>query len=155
MPRIDYKRWSRLEPSSWLKGAGMPLVLLVLLGVLLLLPLGRSLHGVLSAAAEDRPFDASEWRNAEKARAGERETMVRDLLESGALLGLNRDEARTMLGEPGPGRSAELDEWDLAYWIAPEPGALLGAESRWLVLRLGEGGRVDEVRVVVAIREPN
>lgn len=155
MARIDYKRWSRLEPSSWLKGAGMPLALLVLLCILLLLPLGRSLHRMLSAAAEDRRFDALEWRDPARAHSGERETMVRDLLRSGALLGVTREEAIAMLGEPGPGRSAELGEWDLAYWVAPEPAAILGAESRWLVLRFDAEGRASEVRVVTAIREPD
>ena len=81
--------------------------------------------------------------------------MVRDLLQGGILLGLTREEAVALLGSPGPGRSAELDEWDLAYWVAPEPAAILGAESRWLVLRFDEEGRVGQVRVVSGIREPD
>ena len=154
MARIDYRRWSRLEPSSWLKGAGVPLLLLLMLGMLLLLPVGRSVHRVLTAAAAERPFDAVEWRDAGHADSGARETMLRDLLDSSRLLGLERDEAVALLGEPGPGRSAELDEWDLVYWVAPEPHGLLDAESRWLALKLDEEGRVVETRVVVAIREP-
>ena len=79
---------------------------------------------------------------------------ARGLRCSSRLLGLERDEAVALLGEPGPGRSAELDEWDLVYWVAPEPHGLLDAESRWLALKLDEEGRVVETRVVVAIREP-
>jgi hypothetical protein len=71
--------------------------------------------------------------------------MVEDLLRRMPLVGMNRDEVVGLLGEPT--RSGYFKDYDLVYWLGPEPG-LLSIDSEWLVMKLGAAGRVTVVLVM-------
>jgi len=45
-----------------------------------------------------------------------------------------------------PTQTDKVKQWDLVYWMEPEPG--LGVDSVWLVLRVGADGRVAEHRIL-------
>ena len=46
-----------------------------------------------------------------------------------------------MLGEPP--KTNYFSDWDVVYWLGPERG-LAGIDSEWLIVRIGEDGRVAE-----------
>ncbi len=71
--------------------------------------------------------------------------MADRLLSDGALIGLTRAELVGMLGEPP--KTNYFSDWDVVYWLGPERG-LAGIDSEWLIVRIGEDGRVAEARLV-------
>ena len=94
------------------------------------------------------PFDADEWRAAERAgadRSNGRLGMGARLVRTGALIGKTKTEVLVMLGEPMP--HPEFADWDLVYWLGPERSFMvLGSE--YLLLRLSEESRVRECRIM-------
>lgn len=58
---------------------------------------------------------------------------------------MSRSEAVGLLGEPDT--TDYFADFDMVYWLGPER-SFISIDSEWLVLRLGEDGRVTERRVV-------
>ncbi len=92
-----------------------------------------------------RAFDPNVWKDEAQVRQGVRLEMADRLIARGTLLGKTRDEVMQQLGEPPP--TGYFADWDMVYWIGPERG-YFSIDSEWLVLRLGEDGRVVENRIV-------
>ncbi len=93
-----------------------------------------------------RAFDAIAWRDEIQIRDGVRLGMADRLIARGELLGMTRAQIVERLGEPP--ETGYFSDWDLVYWLGPERNYLFGIDSEWLVLRLGDGGRVEEQRIV-------
>lgn len=92
-------------------------------------------------------FDSAAWR-ANESRVGTgppRIDMIDNLLARHELLGRTRPEVVALLGEPED--TDYFSNFDMVYWLGPERG-FIRIDSEWLVLRLGETGRVAERRVV-------
>jgi hypothetical protein len=92
-----------------------------------------------------RSFDAVAWNDQTQVREGVRLKMADRLLARRTLIGRTRAEVVELLGEPSP--TAYFAEWDLVYWLGPERG-YFSIDSEWLVVRLGEDGRVADNRIV-------
>ena len=92
-------------------------------------------------------FSPEAWqRNERRVLTGApRIDMVNDLLSEHALVGRTHSEAVALLGEPED--TDYFADFDMVYWLGPERG-FISIDSEWLVLRLGEDGRVTERRVV-------
>ena len=56
------------------------------------------------------------------------------------LIGMTRADVTGLLGPPT--QTDKFQQWDLVYWMGPEPG--MGVDSVWLVLRLAADDRVAE-----------
>ncbi len=90
-------------------------------------------------------FNPAGWQADAEVGSGVRQQMADRLLARGTLIGLTREEAVGLLGEPPA--TGYFSDWDLVYWLGPERG-FIGIDSEWLVLRLGADGRVVEARLV-------
>ena len=102
---------------------------------------------VVSARMHRRAFDPEGWMRNDRTDAmwPTRLAMVDNLLATQQLVGLTRDSVVRLLG---PRDSTEyFREWDFVYWLGPERG-LIRMDSEWLVLRLGDDGRVSHAQIV-------
>src|SRR5262245_48607540 len=90
------------------------------------------------------PFDRDGWHDPQQVKEGVRLTMADRLIARRALDGMTRNEVVNLLGEPP--RTGYFSHWDLVYWLGPERG-WCGIDSEWLVIRLGNDGRVAECRI--------
>lgn len=104
----------------------------------------------LKPVAEDlyhrRDFDAALWRDEtlvdHDVMWPPRLCMVDDLLASGRLIGLTREEVVELLGPPEePGFPLGAVDCDVFYHLGPERG-FLSIDSEWLFLALDQQGRV-------------
>ena len=94
-----------------------------------------------------RAFDAEAWRSQESVEYDEmwppRLCMVDDLMASGRLDGLTRNQVLKLLGPPEdkgfPGQAAD---YDIHYYLGPERG-FLRIDSEWLFISLGDDGKVN------------
>ena len=93
-----------------------------------------------------KEFDAAAWRRARVTGDHERIRMVDDLIDSGKLDGLSRDDVEALLGPDEQG-SGFFAEWDAVYWLGPER-SLFSIDSEWLVIRYGGDGLVQTYRTV-------
>lgn len=92
-----------------------------------------------------RSLDPAAWQDEVLVRQGVRLEMADRLVARGTLVGKSRAEVVELLGEPSP--TTYFADWDLVYWLGPERG-FISIDSEWLVLRLGEDGRVSYNRIV-------
>ena len=90
-------------------------------------------------------FDSIQWQAAENARSGVRLRMADRLIARGTLIGLTRNEAVALLGEPPD--HGYFTDWDLVYLLGDERG-FVSIDSEWLVLRLGPNGRITQAKLV-------
>ena len=88
------------------------------------------------------PFDRVAWQDHHR-KADVRLRMADWLVAQHALDGKSRSEVISMLGSPSP--APFWPDWDLAYDLG-EVG--FGLDYDGLVMRLGQDGRVSEVRIV-------
>ena len=58
--------------------------------------------------------------------------MHEDLLNRYHLVGMSKEEVTNLLGSQSD--PTYFREWDLRYWVGPEPG--VGVDSIWLVIKL-------------------
>jgi len=93
-----------------------------------------------------RDFDAQQWR-AQKTIEHDtmwppRLCMVDDLMTSGRLDGLTKDEVVAMLGPPAEkGFPGGATDCDIHYFLGPERG-FFRIDSEWLFITFGEHGKV-------------
>ena len=86
------------------------------------------------------PFDRVVWNmEAEDIDDCRRHRMADWLLKQGRLVGMNRAEIVSMLGEPT--QTSHFREYDLVYVLGNERG-WLSIDSEWLLMRLDVNGRV-------------
>lgn len=112
--------------------------------------LGVSLYAglvvyTLAGMGEPRPiaFDAERWKAVSRQSTDNtRYRMHRDLVRKHGLVGMTRAEVVDVLGPPTA--TNYFREWELVYWMGPEPG--FGVDSVWLLMRL-EDDRVTEYSV--------
>ncbi|MHC4084142.1 MAG: hypothetical protein ACYSU3_01515 [Planctomycetota bacterium] len=129
-------------PSLWVI-ALVALVLLSFFGV----AIGRFLIGDVAAYYWHRKdFNAELWRSQEEKVDNNmwppRLCMVDDLIESGTLEGLRREEVINLLGTPHPkGFPGGAENCDIHYHLGPERGYLRVA-SEWLFIDFGEDDKV-------------
>lgn len=71
--------------------------------------------------------------------------MIDDLLQRHLLEDATRARVEALLGPADD--TPYFRQWDLVYHLGPERG-FMRIDSEWLVLRLGQAGRVTEYRVV-------
>lgn len=90
-------------------------------------------------------FDPAVWQDESEVQKGVRLGMADWLIARRALLGRTRAEVVEILGEPPS--TGYFTDWDVVYWLGRERG-LIRIDSEWLVLRLGEDGRVADNRIV-------
>ncbi len=123
------------------------LLLAAVLGWFLLRTLRRFLFPIPDDRCTTHRFDAVAWRDSTRAYSAEaiRGCMVDDLMARVELRGKARAEVVALLGEPRP--TNYFREYDLVYWLGPEPG-LMSIDSEWLVLKLNRSGRVSERKLV-------
>lgn len=82
------------------------------------------------------PFDSARWTAASRREDAEvRGRMVEDLVQSGRLLGLSREQLQDLLGPPD--RSGPTTA---IYYLGREPG--IPIDSFWLLVHLTLDGRV-------------
>ncbi len=94
--------------------------------------------------ATGRPFDPKAWRADERVGDGVRQEMADRIVARQTLRGKSRAEVVDMLGEPPP--HGNVTGWDMAYWLGLERG-FIRLDSEWLIIRLGQDGRVQECRI--------
>ena len=70
--------------------------------------------------------------------------MVDTLVVQHPLKGLSRSEVVELLGEPTP--TDKWDDWDMIYVLGPTE--YMPIDHEWLVLNLGEAGRVSDYEVI-------
>ncbi len=112
---------------------------LVFVGILILGP-------VYSDYAHRQKFDAGLWRNQDEAdRVSNwppRLCMVDDLISSGRLDHLNKDQVISLLGSPyGKEFPLGSKECDIHYYLGPERG-FVRMDSEWLFITFGKDGKV-------------
>jgi outer membrane protein assembly factor BamE (lipoprotein component of BamABCDE complex) len=95
------------------------------------------------AVRPGRHFDPSLWSNSQTSESV-RLRMADDLIRNRRLLGLTRQEVVTLLGEPL--KTEYFKEFDFVYYLGSERG-FMGIDSEWLVLKLGQDGRVNRARI--------
>ena len=92
-----------------------------------------------------QPFDSLQWHADANVRSGVRQRMADRLIARGSLIGLTRNEAVALLGEPP--ETGYFTDWDLVYLLGDERG-FISIDSEWLVLRLGPNGRIAQAKLV-------
>ena len=92
-------------------------------------------------------FDAERWKAGAPAHSTvvQRAGMAEDFLHRYDAVGMTRAELVSLLGEPD--ETDKFADYDLVYWLGPERG-LVGIDSEWLVVRLGETGTAVEALIV-------
>lgn len=106
------------------------------------------------------PFDSAAWKrdNAAAFRGATydeiylatRDSMVEDLLKQHQFVGMQKNEVTALLGEPDYSRSGIFRDWDLIYWLGPDHrGALGHLDSKWLVFRCDDDGRITQCQATV------
>jgi hypothetical protein len=90
-----------------------------------------------------RRFDSAVWKSP-STQATVRLQMADDLTHHHKLIGLTRMEVVTLLGEPP--KTEYFKGFDLVYLLGPERG-FISIDSEWLVIRLGEDGRVNSASI--------
>jgi len=90
-------------------------------------------------------FDAAVWNDPDRCCTAPypRQAMADDLIATGRLLGLRRDQVVALLGQPEPGRS---DADRLEYFTGPERG-FMPIDSEWLRIELDASGHAVEVEL--------
>ncbi|MBI2464370.1 hypothetical protein HYV57_05425 [Candidatus Peregrinibacteria bacterium] len=90
-------------------------------------------------------FDSSEWQNGEtKFDEDIRYRMHKDLLKKYKIVGMAEADLVQLLGPES--KTDKFKNWDLVYWMGPEPGAF-AIDSIWLLLDI-EDGKVKEFKVM-------
>lgn len=92
-------------------------------------------------ACQQGDFDSSAWKEADLLERT-RVPMARALVSEDRLDGLTRSEVESLLGPPTP--TDKWQEWDLIYVLGPTQ---YGVDYEWLVIRLGEDGKVTEYQL--------
>src|SRR5262245_61954220 len=92
-----------------------------------------------------RPLDPVAWKDPSQVERGIRLAMADRLVAWGTLRRKTRSQVVELLGEPPD--TGYFRSWDLVYWLGPERG-YISIDSEWLVLRLGQDGRVIDSRIV-------
>jgi hypothetical protein len=67
-----------------------------------------------------------------------------ELVEDRTLIGLTREEVVDRLGKPND--KMRFNGWDMVYWLSPDD-EFFCVDNTWLVVRLGEDGRVDRAAI--------
>lgn len=131
-------RSRRIRVGFYFLGTATPTVILI--GLLFL---GDSVANL----AHRQNFDAELWRNQENiehdAMWPPRLCMVDDLVSSGRLDGLAKDQVVQLLGPPHEKNfpfGATI--CDIHYYLGPERG-FIRIDSEWLFITFGEDGRVN------------
>ena len=129
------------NPRRWLRLllVGLGGLVLVLLAATVLLLRQESQFG------SERRFDAAAWKSQLDEKPV-RLAMVRDLMRRHNLVGKTRAEVIALLGPPLSGDHKFGDE-DMVYWLGPENG-FISIDSEWLIIDLGDDGRVVSASVV-------
>lgn len=104
-----------------------------------------AVFGIRAVWFPGRAFDSVAWQDKTQVEKGIRLEMADRLIARARLINKTRAEVVEMLGEPPP--TSYFADWDLVYWLGPERG-YFSIDSEWLVLRLGESGRVVDNRIV-------
>lgn len=129
-------------PSLWVI-ALVALVPLLYLGLII----GRVLLGdVVAYYWHRKDFNAELWRSQEGKVDMHRWPpclcMVDDLMESGTLDGLTREEVINLLGTPhSKGFPGGAEDCKINYHLGPERG-FLRIDSEWLIIDFDEDGKV-------------
>ena len=100
----------------------------------------NSAFGFGNSFSSEMPFDSKKWKEV-NLYVGEdtRYRMHKDLLRKYKLIGMSKEEVLDLLGpQSSPTR---FPEWDLRYWMGPEPG--IGIDSIWLVIKLKDDKVID------------
>lgn len=86
----------------------------------------------------EREFDQARWRNADLA-GRERAKMMPSLLRTHPLKGMARDQVIALLGEP-----SDTQKWPDAnlIYVLGNDGTYMPIDNEWLLIKLGEDGRV-------------
>ena len=92
-----------------------------------------------------RELDPVAWSDEAQVKQGVRQEMADRLLFRKALIGKTRDEVIELLGEPSPS-NRYANRPILVYWLGPER-SLFSLDPEFLILRLGEDGRVVHNRI--------
>lgn len=139
---IVFRLWKggSIPAGSYLLGTATPLALLlswVLLG------------SVLESMVHNRGFDAELWQAHETMEHDPmwppRLTMVDDLIASGKLDGLSREQVAALLGPPELGETDEVNQY--IYWLGPERG-FLRIDSEWIAIDFDHDGKVKGYELV-------
>jgi hypothetical protein len=94
-----------------------------------------------------RPLDPVAWQDTSQVKQGVRLPMADWLVFWGTLRGKTRSDVANLLGKPSD--TQQFPTWDVVYWLGPERGYFgFLIDSEWLVLRLGQDGRVIDSRIV-------
>ena len=128
----------------WIRAVAIVLGGLTVVGLIGVLALAAFLLPVLYDLSPSLSFESAGWIAATDATDRTRYRMHRDLLRRHQVTGMTRPEVVGLLGPPT--ETDKFQEWDLVYWMGPEPG--LGVDSIWLLLRLAPDGRVAEHQVL-------
>lgn len=89
-------------------------------------------------------FDSTEWKNGEtKFDENIRYRMHKNFLKKYEIVGMTEVDLVQLLGPES--RTDKFKNWDLVYWMGPEPGAF-AIDSIWLLFDI-EDGKVKEFKV--------
>lgn len=103
--------------------------------------------GYVLAARAPLPLIETWWRGDEvrwNDPWNRRHRMADWLVLTHSLIGKTRAQIVAELGEPPP--TDYFRDWSLVYNLGPERG-FMSIDSEWLVVRIGEDGRVAEARI--------
>jgi hypothetical protein len=103
--------------------------------------LGAAGLGAYVWSTRAEAFDQQRWRECD-VTTSTRAAMAEDLVRSGRLIGLSKDDVVRLLGEPNASRYCPRAEFGFA--LGAERG-FVSIDSEWMCLRLGPKGKVIEV----------
>jgi hypothetical protein len=105
------------------------------------------MHSSRQWNAKRLPFEQAVWKaNPDSSEMDPvRLRMVDDLLAHHNFVGMSRAEIDDLLGSPAP--TDKFRDWDLVYWLGPEPGSFR-IDSEWLVFKFDKENKVSAYRLV-------
>jgi hypothetical protein len=90
-------------------------------------------------------FESQQWKNVPLYGTNNlRYRMHKDLIARYKLIGMTKEEIIDLLGPQSD--PAYFKEWDLRYWMGPEPGPY-GIDSIWIVLKIKDN-KIVKYRIV-------
>jgi len=121
-------------------GTAMPTVAII----------GWMLFGIsIGNMLNSQKFNPELWQNHKTVEHDNmwppRLTMVDDLMTSGKLEDLNKNQVMDILGSPT--EHGYFKKYDLVYWLGPERG-FIRIDSEWLAISFGENGKVNKYVLV-------
>ena len=134
--RRTWPAWSaKARALASLLGSG-------LLAALIIVLIGRFVHGSLPTGSYARKFDERSWKTSPPYVAGDitpRQKMLGDVVEH-RLVGKTRLQIEAMLGSPLETSYFEETGRDLIYMTGPERDTPFSIDSEWLLIWLDENG---------------